>query len=281
MNRIDRIKLDFTRNWKLPGKERLTHLLSPSRDLKASIKNGIAWLTGEDIAIYTSADSYIEWSILTTGTYENEINKLIRISLKAGETALDIGGNIGLQSLRMSQCVGNEGKVIAVEPLGYLQEKFRRNMALNKAENITLLPYALSDEEGEVEFTIDSSSWNQGTFSLNKNAPGAEKQVVLIKIPDSVPEVSSLEAVHLIKIDVEGFEFQVLRGLKQTIEKHKPRIIFEYDKGYWDNTGQAIAGCFLFLQQMNYTLYQITPVGCTLLADSTMVESGNLFCMPS
>jgi hypothetical protein len=87
--------------------------------------------------------------------------------------------------------------------------------------------------------------------------------------------------LHLIKIDVEGFEFQVLRGLRQTIEKHKPRIIFEYDKGYWQNTGQAIADCFLFLQQMNYTLYQVTPVGCTILADSSIVESGNLFCMPS
>jgi len=95
-----------------------------------------------------------------------------------------------------------------------------------------------------------------------------------------MPEVSSLKALHLIKIDVEGFEFQVLRGLKQTIDRHKPRIIFEYDKGYWQNTGQAIADCFLFLQQMNYTLYQITQVGCTLLPDSGMVESGNLFCMP-
>jgi len=280
MNRIDRIKLDFTRNWKLPGKERLTNLLSPSRDLKALIKNGIAWLTGEDIAIYTSADSYIEWSILTSGTYENEINKLIRISLKEGENALDIGGNIGLQSLRMSQCVGNQGKVIAFEPLVYLQDKFTRNMALNKAENVILLPYALSDEEGEAEFTIDSSSWNQGTFSLNKNENGAEKQTVVIKIPDNLPEVNNLDNLHLIKIDVEGFEFQVLRGLKQTIDKHKPRIIFEYDKGYWHNTGQAIADCFLFLQQMDYTLYQITPVGCTLLADSSVVESGNLFCIP-
>ena len=281
MNRIDRIKLDFTRNWKLPGKERLTNLLSPSRDLKASIKNGIAWLTGEDIAIYASAGSYIEWSILTMGTYENEINKLIRISLKAGENALDIGGNIGLQSLRMSQCVGNSGKVIAFEPLHYLQEKFSRNIALNKAKNVSLLPYALSDEEGEAEFTIDSSSWNQGTFSLNNNIQGAERQMVVIKVPDGLPEVSSLEALHLIKIDVEGFEFQVLRGLRQTIEKHKPRIIFEYDKGYWQSTGQAIADCFLFLQQMNYTLYQVTPVGCTILADSSIVESGNLFCVPS
>jgi hypothetical protein len=149
MKRTDRVKLEFTRNWKLPGKERLSNLLKPSGELKVSIRNGIVWLTGEDIAIYTSADSYIEWTILTTGTYENEINKLIRISLKPGDNALDIGGNIGLQTLRMSQCAGKTGQVTAFEPLGYLREKFSRNMALNRAENVSLLPYALSDEEGE------------------------------------------------------------------------------------------------------------------------------------
>ena len=79
MKRLDRIKLDFTRNWKLPGKERLSNLLKPSDQLKQSINNGIVWLTNEDIAIYTSADSYIEYSILSTGTYEDEINKLISI----------------------------------------------------------------------------------------------------------------------------------------------------------------------------------------------------------
>jgi hypothetical protein len=142
MKRIDRIKLDFTRNWKLPGKERLSNLLKPSDKLKASIREGIVWLSDEDIAIYTSADNYIEWTILSTGTYEDEINKLIRISLKNGGNALDIGGNIGLQSIRMSQCAGLTGKVYAFEPLTYLQEKFNRNVTLNKAFNVTLLPYA-------------------------------------------------------------------------------------------------------------------------------------------
>jgi FkbM family methyltransferase len=281
MKRTDRVKLEFTRNWKLPGKERLSNLLKPSGELKVSIRNGIVWLTGEDIAIYTSADSYIEWTILTTGTYENEINKLIRISLKPGDNALDIGGNIGLQTLRMSQCAGKTGQVTAFEPLGYLREKFSRNMALNRAENVSLLPYALSDEEGEAEFTIDKGVWNQGTFSLNKNGGGGDKEQVTIKIADELAEVKKLEALHLVKIDVEGFELHVLRGLKQTLQKHRPRIIFEYDENYWQKTGQHIAECFLLLQGMNYTLYQVTAVGCTLLTEASQAEGGNLFCIPS
>ena len=282
MKRIDRIKLNFTRNWKLPGKERLSNLLKPSAQLKASIKEGIAWLSNEDIAIYTSADNYIEWTILSTGTYEEEINKLIRISLKPGGNALDIGGNIGLQSIRMSQCAGRDGKVYAFEPLIYLQEKFTRNIVLNKAFNVTLLPYALSNEESEADFTINKNSWNQGTFSLNNsNNQGADQQRVFIKAADNLPEIQSLNALDLIKIDVEGFEYQVLLGLTQTLQKHRPRIIFEYDSNYWLSNGQKIADCWSFLQSLGYTLYQITPVGCALLHGAENIEGGNVFCIPA
>ncbi len=280
MKRTDRIKLSFTRNWKLPGKERLSRWFKPSDKLKSSISDGIVWLNDEDIAIYTSADSYIEWTILSNGTYEDEINKLIRVSLKNGKNALDIGGNIGLQSIRMSQCAGETGKVYAFEPLVYLQEKFNSNMLLNKVYNVTLFPFALSDEESGADFTIDKKSWNQGTFSLTNHITGSEKQHVIIKVADNIPDIQALSSLDLIKIDVEGFEYHVLRGLKQTLQKHKPRIIFEYDKNYWINTGQNIADCCIFLQSLGYTIYQVSAVGCELLKNSTNIEGGNLFCIP-
>jgi len=281
MKRIDRIKLDFTRNWRLPGRERLSNLLKPSGELKSSMKDGIAWLTDEDIAIYTSADSYIEWQILSNGTYEDEINKLIRISLKAGDNALDIGGNIGLQSLRMSQCVGADGRVYAFEPLNYLQEKFRKNISLNRADNVTLLPFALSDTESEIELAIDPGSWNQGTFSLGQTGGGDKKQLISVKIADNMPEINALQSLKLVKIDVEGFEYQVMRGLAETLQKHKPRIIFEYDNNYWAKTGQDIQSCYHFLNSMGYIFYQIGKVGCQLIKDAANIEGGNIFCIPA
>jgi FkbM family methyltransferase len=279
MRRIDRIKLDFTRNWKLPGKERFSRWFKPSEILKADMKDGIVWLYNENIAIYATADNYIEWTIISTGTYEEEMNKLIRVSLKNGRNALDIGGNIGLQSIRMSQCVGDAGKVYAFEPLNYLQEKFNKNLALNKADNVILFPYALSDIEGAADFSVDKNTWNQGNFSLFNKDEGAEKQHVTIKVADNIPEIRDLESLDLIKIDVEGFEYQVLRGLQQTLEKHKPRIIFEYDTHYW--VQGAIVECYSFLKSLNYTLYQITPVGCELINNAESVLGGNLFCIPA
>jgi FkbM family methyltransferase len=279
MKRIDQIKLNFTRNWNFPGKERLSNLFKPSTELKTELKDGIVWLTNEDIAIYTTADNYIEWSILSSGTYEDEIGKLIKISLTEGDTAIDIGGNIGLQSLRMSSCVGPTGKVYAFEPLNYLQEKFNKNMALNKAKNITLFPFALSDQQNELDLIVNKNQWNQGAFSLSNKESGTEKQRVTVKVADEIHEIQMLDKVALIKIDVEGFEFQVLRGLKQTLQKHQPRIIFEYDSNYWADTGQNIADCYEFLRSLNYSLYQVSMVGCEVLNNVDNIESGNLFCI--
>lgn len=280
MKRSDRIKLDFTRNWKLPGKERLSRLLQPSDKFKESITEGIVWLSNEDIAIYSSANSYIEYTILSTGTYEDEINKLIRISLKNGGTALDIGGNIGLQSIRMSQCVGPTGKIFAFEPLNHLQQKFTHNMQLNRVANVKLFPYALSNNAGEADFTISPNSWNQGTFSLS-NSHGTEIQHVIIKVADDIVEIKELDSLDLIKIDVEGFEYPVLLGLAETLKRHKPRIIFEYDYNYWMKNGQKITDCYSFLEALGYTLYQVTQIGCELLKNASDVEGGNVFCIPA
>ena len=280
MKRSDRIKLNFTRNWRLPGRERLSRWLKPSEQTKSNISDGIVWLADENIAIYTSADNYIEWTILSTGTYEDEINKLIKISLRPGDIALDIGANIGLQSIRMSQSVGDSGQVYSFEPLTHLQQKFRNNAKLNKSTNIKLFAFALSNVESEANFSISTNNWNQGTFSIGNQNGGSEIQHVSIKVADTVPEIAALERLDLIKIDVEGFEFQVLLGLKQTLEKHRPRIIFEFDRNYWQANNQEINRCLTYLTDFNYTLYQITSIGCELLKKPMDIDSGNIFCMP-
>jgi len=265
MKRNDRIRLIFTRNWKLTGKQRFINLFKPSANVKVDLKDGITWLTDEDIAIYTTADNYIEWNILSTGTYEDEINKLIRISLKDGDVALDVGANIGLQSIRMAKSVGETGRVFAFEPLTYLQKKFAANVALNRSLNVTLLPYALANAETETEYDINENEWNQGTFSLdNHTENGGSAQKIIIKKGDILPEIKNLNRLDLIKIDVEGFEFQVMLGLFETIKKHRPRIIFEYDHNYWTKTNQSISECFNFLKAINYKIFQITPIGCEL-----------------
>lgn len=73
MKRTDRIKPAFIINWSLPGKERLSHLFSLSAQLKQSIKDGIVCLTTKGIAIYTIADNYIEWNIMSNAVVNRNL----------------------------------------------------------------------------------------------------------------------------------------------------------------------------------------------------------------
>jgi len=278
MKRSDRIKLNFSRNWKLSGKERFSAKLKLSSELRLRLKDAITWLVDEDIAIYADPDSYIEWSIFSGGTYENEIGKLIRISLQPGDAALDIGANIGLQSIRMAQSATG-GLIYAFEPLEHLRRRAEKNLQLNNVGNVTMLPYALSDNEYEMEFAIDKANWNQGAFSLSDSSAGDEKQNVSIKIGDNIAEIATVQKLKLVKIDVEGYEFNVLKGLQQTLSKHKPRILFEYDRQYWLRSGQDIESCIVFLQALGYSLYQVNAVGCELIRQPNDVADGNIFCL--
>lgn len=280
MKRNDKIKLSFTRNWNLPGKERLARILGISASQKQRLQGAVTWLEDEDIAIYADPGSYIEWTVLSTGKFEPDIAKLIRISLQNGDTALDIGMNIGLQSIRMSQAVGRDGRVLAFEPLEHICEKAKRNFELNRTDNVTIFSCALSDTAGEAIFEVNKTNFNQGTFSLKADGTGGERQVVHIKVGDDVDEIRQIGRLKLIKIDVEGFEFHVLRGLEKTLEKFHPRIIFELDTNYWVRSNQDVSACFDFLTSLGYTLYQITPVGCELIRQAAEIESGNIFCMP-
>lgn len=279
MKQKDKIKLGISRNWKFPGQMRLLNYLKPSIETSQSLKDGIIWLEDENIAIYTSADNYIENAVISTGSYESEVQKIISFSLKAGSNALDIGCNIGLQSLRMSAIVGPKGKVLAFEPLTYLREKSKRNFRLNLANNITLLPIALSDIESTLTLTIDEHVFNQGTFSLSQLSSGTSEEIVEVRVADSIEEIKKLTSLDLIKIDVEGFELNVLKGLKETLTRLRPRIIFEYDVNYWARNNQDINECFTFLKNLNYTFYQISFLGCILITNPEEISDGNLFCI--
>lgn len=280
MNRSDRIKLIFLRNWHLPGKERLSRWLKTSGELQAGLRNGITWLNQEDIAVYTTADNYIEHTVLVSGTYENEIKTLINISLKPGFAALDIGANIGIQSIRMAQRIGPGGKVYAFEPLEHLQSKLKKNLALNNCSNVTVFPLALADNEEIKTISIDEKRWNQGTFSLSQNNTGQSEQELKVKIGDRIAEVAQLDRLDLIKIDVEGFEYQVIKGLKDTITRHRPRIIFEYDATYWSRTGQSISDCLDLLHSLGYQVYQIYAAGCEPVNAPAAIKSENLLAIP-
>jgi FkbM family methyltransferase len=277
LNRFDKIRLNISRNWEMPGRERIASMLIPqSRKKESKSYEGITWLKHEYLALYFSSKSYIEWKILSEGNYEPSTGDIIRMSLKPGDTALDVGANIGVHTLRMAQSVGANGKVLACEPLPHLQTKLKNNVLLNRYEDIVeIIPKALSDYNGKTKIKAEVSSFNQGTGRMDTDGD-IETEVIQ---GDDLLNQKDIEQLALIKIDVEGFEMKVIEGLKESIGKYKPRIIVEYDAEYWKMCNSSWQDLSKILKKIGYTFYRIDHPILTEITGEPDFSSGNILCI--
>ena len=143
---------------------------------------------------------------------ENILNPLIEM-LQPGDVAYDIGANIGVHAVFMAKKADKNGRIIAFEPENLAFEKLNENVRLNKLNNVRILPIALGDH-------IDSGAlYNRkqvgiGAMSLIKSRHSEFCQNVDIFPGDLIVKQRKLPLPKAVKIDVEGFEYLVLKGLK-------------------------------------------------------------------
>ncbi|MBX2895004.1 MAG: FkbM family methyltransferase [Cyclobacteriaceae bacterium] len=168
-------------------------------------------------------------TLINGESFEDEAREFIMNNVKEGMVVLDIGANIGYYTIKISSIVGATGKVLAFEPNPAMIEELRDNTELNKVNNVKIFPVALSDKRGELPFCLPQKG-NEAHGSLKQNR--TFKSVETINVPaitlDELLEKENINKVDFIKIDVEGGEYEVLRGASKLLSsKHKPVIIFE------------------------------------------------------
>lgn len=167
--------------------------------------------------------------------------------LGEGDTFLDVGANIGYYTRLASKLVGKRGIVHAFEPNPAairLLEKNTRNLS-----NVHLHETAVSDAEGICDFSVNKYG-ETSAIGLNP----AAKYVVRVR-QNSLDNLFLDEArIDVIKIDVEGFEKEVLFGAKDIIGKHHPLLYFEYISIYASNRGFRFADFKSLLEPWGYSL---------------------------
>ncbi|MEI7931470.1 MAG: FkbM family methyltransferase [Alphaproteobacteria bacterium] len=138
---------------------------------------------------------------------------LIRQLLKTGDTYIDVGAHVGLHALTAAKAVGPTGRVIAIDPQPYCCERLMINAALNGLSNILVVAAAASNRDGPV--TLSNQARTDRT-RLTLTGPGQADLVNRFETGairlDSLIERHDLTAIRLIKIDVEGYESEVIAG---------------------------------------------------------------------
>lgn len=198
-------------------------------------------------------NGYLDSQIYALKLYEPHIVAQFVKNISEGDTCLDIGANIGHHTIIMSQCSGDSGHVYAYEPIPYIRHQMEESLALNNIANVTTISDALSDSEGVLNLYINNENVAGSSF-VNENKGAGDKISVAVKTLDSY----SYEKIDFIKLDVEGFEYSVLKGGEQTIQKHHPTILFEFSPEYYRKKSPSdIFDILHFFKSNNYTLIDL------------------------
>jgi FkbM family methyltransferase len=191
----------------------------------------------------------------------NEIVMLTKIlqQLGKGLTVLDVGANFGTYTLAFARAVGSHGKVHAFEPQRLIYELLVGSVAINSLANVYCHHVALGDREDKVE--VPQYDYNQPmNFGSIEFAAEQSEQLTQVRghdpakieyVPLTTIDSFNFSAVHLVKIDAEGMETQILQGSVDTIRRCRPVLFVEYLKG--DREGLRLA-----LQHFGYDVYPQT-----------------------
>jgi FkbM family methyltransferase len=167
------------------------------------------------------------------GDYEHKLRSTLDREVRAGDAVLDIGANIGVVSVYLAGLVGAEGRVFSVEPLAQNFELLQRNVAANGVSNVvSATQCALGTEEREIELRFDPETTNWGNTSLH-NQTGASVQRVPMRTLDSLWESWGRPHLRVVKMDVEGYEYEVLSGASRLLSEDPPDVwIVEFNGEY-------------------------------------------------
>lgn len=179
--------------------------------------------------------------------------------LKAGDTFIDVGANQGEYSLWAARKVGDQGKVVAFEPMPQLFGQLKENILLNKSfqKSVTPVQLGLSDKKGEVILYASEDS-NEGTNTIfNTDKFSIELGKIQLDTLDQQLKELNLNEVNFLKVDVEGAELQVLRGALDTLKKHRPTLLLEINKDACIAGGYLPEDILELLKPFKYTFSKI------------------------
>ncbi len=197
---------------------------------------------------YNARDAYVGRAFDLYGEYAEDEFRLLDQLLRPGMVALDAGANIGAHTIPMAKKVGADGAVLAFEPQREVFQLLSANVALNALHNVHTHHAALGAEAGEIVVPrIDyEKGGNYGGLALGGFEAG---ETVARRTVDGL----GLPACHVMKIDVEGMENEVLAGAGDTIKRFRPTLYIENDRR--ERSEELISRLF----SMEYRVYWHLP----------------------
>ena len=197
-----------------------------------------------------------------------------KLTASGGGVFVDVGANLGFYTL-LARHLAPKGIVLAFEPEPTIFESLCRTIKLNALDHVRCHQLALSDQPGSTQLVIHQE--NYGGHSI-ASTPGKGKVTTEVKtdtLTTVIDREEDLEAnrIELIKIDVEGAETAVIRGLMEFLDRgHRPAIFCEVRGPEVKRSGGSAREVAGLLEPLGYGCFQLTTNGTPKTADATEVR---------
>ena len=185
---------------------------------------------------------------------------LMNRCLRAGDRAVDVGANLGMLTLHAAARVGPGGCVDAFEPNPTCAARIDAALAENAITQVRLHRMGLSDARATLTLNILLNHTGMGT--LAPLPPSDQNRVTdSVQVPVEVGDtilMTDHRPITLIKVDVEGFETRVLRGLTQTLQRWRPVVMTEVIPEWLERAGSSVAELVDWMTAAGYSGYGLS-----------------------
>jgi FkbM family methyltransferase len=159
------------------------------------------------------------------GAWEPEVSRALTLAVKQGMTVIDIGAHIGYYTLLFAKCVGPSGHVFSFEPLPSNFDLLCKNVQLNNLTQVQTFNQAVFSRAGGITISVPDDQPNSGNGSVCLDKGLQQFHVNAVSLDAFCEEF--LIRPDVLKMDVEGAEYEVLIGAKRVIGQFRPKLLIE------------------------------------------------------
>jgi FkbM family methyltransferase len=260
---------------KLPILKKLTGKIIPPEYLykKPSLRNYSVNGIRMELDISNLVDHFIYFSF-----EHRAISNFVK-ELKAGDTVLDVGANIGYTTLLFGKKC-KEGRVLSFEPSKQLFHTLTQHVQLNALTNVEPINLGLGEKESTAKlFVVDKFNTGMNRI-LEQTDEDIPCESISIKKLDDIINSKGLQKVNAIKIDVEGFEYKVLQGAISTLTRMRPVMMIEVNDRNLKQQNSSRQELFSFLKDLNYKAFDAETMKEIDLTGDYPLPHFDILCFP-
>lgn len=203
--------------------------------------------------------------------YESETIKFINDFVFDNSAIIVIGSHIGFYTILFGVLTKDSSIIYSFEPLESNFHYLKKSININDLNNVKPINKAISNaNQKQIFYSKSAIGYNAG--SLVKN-PLNEKIEMQTESIDNFTKANKIKNIQLVKIDVEGFEMQVLRGGQDVFKRLKPTLILALHPSSIEKNGDSLIDIWRVLEKFNYKIYSSN----TLIDRETFTNNTNLF----